>query len=138
MGSNSLSANDSEALARKCVEICEGRKAENLLMFDVRGDSVLADFYIICTGTSKPHIRAISDNVKRELAGEGILPRGREGDPASQWIVMDYGVVLLHILDPERREFYHIEELWGESHLVYRSAGAAANGEKGATMEQAV
>jgi ribosome-associated protein len=121
MASNSSLANDSEALARKCVEICEDRKAENLRMFDVRGDSVLADFYIICTGTSKPHIRAISENLKQGLAEEGIRPRGKEGDPSSQWIVMDYGVVLVHILDQERRDFYRIEELWGDSHLAYHT-----------------
>jgi ribosome-associated protein len=70
--------------------------------------------------------------LKRGLAADGVQPRGKEGDPASQWIVMDYGVVLIHILDPERREFYNIEELWGESHLAYRSPAPDAAGGHGA------
>jgi len=112
---------DSEALARRCVAICEGRKAEELLLFDVRESSVLADYYLICTGTSAPHITAICNHLRQDLAREGILPRRREGDPASHWVIMDYGVVLVHIMDADRRRFYRIEELWENGHLVYRS-----------------
>ena len=103
---------DPESLAKRCVEICEGRKAEDVRLFDVNGSSILADYFVICTGTSIPHIHAISNRIKQELAADGIQPRGRDGNPASQWIVLDYGVVLIHILDPERRSYYRIEELW--------------------------
>ncbi len=112
---------DSETLARRCVAICEERKAEEILLFDVRESSILADYYLICTGTSAPHISAICNHLRQDLAREGYLPRGREGDPSSHWVIVDYGVVLVHILDADRRRFYRIEELWENGHLIYRS-----------------
>jgi len=117
-----LSAVDSEVLARRCVEICEDRKAENILLFDVRGASVLADFYLICSGNSEPHVRALRGRLNRDLGEEGVHPR-IEGKASSHWIVMDYGTVLVHIMAPELRDFYKIEELWNSDRVVYRSQG---------------
>lgn len=111
---------DSEEFAKRCVGICEDRKAENVILFDVRETSVLADFYLICSGTSEPHVRALKSRLHHELAADGILPRV-EGSLASHWIVMDYGVVLIHILQPELRDYYKIEELWNSEHVIYRS-----------------
>jgi ribosome-associated protein len=114
---------DSEELAKQCVSICEERKAENVVLFDVREASVLADYYLLCTGTSMPHIRAISEHLKLEINGEfGLLPRAKEGDASSEWIIMDYGVVIVHILDGDRRRFYNVEELWNQELVVYRSS----------------
>jgi ribosome-associated protein len=114
---------DSETLAKHCVTICEERKAENVVLFDVRQASVLADYYLLCTGTSMPHIRAISENLKIEVQGEyGLLPRAKEGDAASEWIIMDYGVLIVHILDGDKRRFYNVEELWNPELVVYRSS----------------
>jgi len=117
---------DSEALARRCVEVCVGRKAEDVMLFDVRQSSILADHYLICTGTSTPHINAICHHLRQELAKEGVLPHGREGDAASHWVVMDYGAVLVHVLDPDRRRFYRIEELWETGQRVCQVAAPAA------------
>jgi ribosome-associated protein len=113
---------NSEALARRCVDICVGRKAEDVMLFDVRESSILADYYLICTGTSAPHINAICGHLRQDLAKDGVLPRAREGDPASHWVVMDYGSVLVHVLDPDRRRFYRIEDLWESGHLVAQPA----------------
>lgn len=116
---NASLALDSETLANKCVQICENRKAEDVMLFDVSHSSILADYYLICTGTSSPHINAISGRLKQELANDGVHMRGREGDPASQWVVLDYGTVLIHILDPERRDYYQVEDLWDTGNIVY-------------------
>ncbi len=113
---------DSEALAWKCVKICEDRKAENVILFDMREHSILADFFIICTGTSLPHIRAISNRLNEELSKDKISPGHVEGKPANCWMVLDYGTVLVHVMDPERRQYYNIEELWQEGTLIYRSS----------------
>lgn len=118
---------DSEALAKRCVEVCVGRKAEDVMLYDVRESSILADYYLICTGTSTPHIHAICHHLRQDLAREGILPRGREGDPASHWVVLDYGSVLVHVLDPDRRRFYRIEELWESGHLIFRGPPPVAD-----------
>ena len=105
---------DASELAERCTEICDGRKAEGLKLYDMRETSLLADYYLICSGKSVPHIRAISDHLAGDLAQEGVRPYTVDGTPASQWIVMDYGVVLVHIFHPELRAFYNIEALWGE------------------------
>lgn len=109
---------DARELAERCIEICDGRKAEGLRLYDMQGTSLLADYYLICSGKSVPHLRAICDHLSRDLAQEGVRPHRVDGTPASQWIVMDYGVVLVHIFHPELREFYDIEALWGEAHIV--------------------
>jgi ribosome-associated protein len=110
-----------EALARRCVEICEDRKAQDVMLFDVRNQSVLADFYIVCTANSEPHLRAVQEHLHKTLADEGRRPRGREGVAASRWVIVDYGDVLIHVMDAERRAFYRLEELWGEQSVLYRS-----------------
>ena len=102
---------DSEAFARRCVEVCEDRKAGDVILFDVRNISVLADFYILCTANSEPHLRAVQDHLHQELAKTGVRPRGREGVAASRWVIVDYGDVLIHVMDPERRDYYRLEEL---------------------------
>jgi ribosome-associated protein len=115
---------DAEALARLCVTICEGGKAEDLMLFDVHESSILADYYLICTGTSAPHISGLCNRLRQELALQGVLQRRRDGDPSSHWVILDYGTVLVHVMDPERRRFYRIEELWETGRLVYQSPSA--------------
>jgi len=113
---------DAQDIAQRCFEICKDRKAEAIHLYDVRRTSLLADFYLICSGNSVPHIRAISGRLTQELGSAEIRPRSIEGAPASRWVVIDYGIVLVHIFHPELREFYGIEALWGEEQLL-ASAG---------------
>ena len=111
---------EAEALARRCVAVCEERKAADILLFDVREQTILADYFIVCSGTSLPHLRAISDHVRRELLAAGVKPRGTEGSPSSQWLVLDYGLILIHILMPEMRHYYCLEDLWDSRKIIYR------------------
>ena len=106
------------ALAVRCVEVCAERKAEAVRLYDVRRTSLLADYYLICSGGSVPHIRAIVEHLARDLADEGIRPRSVEGTPASHWMVIDFGTVIVHVLHPDLRTYYAIEELWAEADLV--------------------
>jgi ribosome-associated protein len=120
MSQDEKKTKDVESLARRCVEVCEERKAADILLFDVRENSILADFYIVCSGTSMPHIRAIGENLRKAMLEEGLRPRGQDGLPGSRWLVLDYGSVLIHILDPEMRDFYNLEELWDDRKIIYR------------------
>lgn len=120
MSQNEIGTKDAESLSRRCVEICEERKAAEILLFDVREKSILADFYVVCSGTSMPHIRAIGDHLRKAMLEEGLRPRGQDGAPGSRWMVLDYGSVLIHILDPEMRNFYNLEELWDDRKILYR------------------
>ena len=111
---------DTEQLAQECVAICEERKAENVILFDVRDKSILADFFIVCSGTSQPHISAISTHIRKAMMAHGVSPKGQDGQPESKWIVLDYGDILIHILDPDTRKFYCLEELWDDRKIVYQ------------------
>ena len=116
---NNLNA-DIEEIARRCVAICEEKKASNILLFDVRENSILADYFLVCSGNSMAHIRALSENLRRTLVSEGFKSRGREGTPASQWIVLDFGIILIHIMTPEMRRHYCLEDLWDKRLIVYQ------------------
>jgi ribosome-associated protein len=107
-----------EKLVKLCREIALGKKAEEAIILDVRKVSSVADFFLICTGTSEPHLKAIADEIAHRLREEGIRPRHRDGFPASRWVVMDFNDVLVHIFHPELRQRYSLEDLWGDAKRV--------------------
>jgi ribosome-associated protein len=110
---------DSEKLARLCRDIAEDKKAEDIVLLDLRGISTVADFFVVCSGTSEPHLRAISDEIERRLREKlARRPHGVDGFPASRWIVMDYSDVLIHIFHPELRRHYALESLWGDAKQI--------------------
>ena len=111
---------DIDDIARRCVNICEEKKASNILLFDVRDNTILADYFLVCCGNSMAHVKALSENLRRTLVSEGYKSRGREGTPASQWIVLDFGVILIHIMTPEMRRHYCLEDLWDKRLIVYQ------------------
>jgi len=115
-----LNLSDSEAIARRCVAICEEHKAADIKLFDVHEKTILADYFIVCSGTSLPHLRALAEHIRRTLLDEGISPRGRDGNPSSQWLVLDYGIIIVHIMTPEVRRFYGLENLWDATKLIYQ------------------
>jgi len=102
-------------LALYCQQIIDAGKADNILQLEVTELSVLADYFILCTGNSDPQIKALSERLKREVSKKyGFKPRF-DGTPDSQWIVMDFGNVVVHILSPEMRDRYQLETLWGDA-----------------------
>jgi ribosome-associated protein len=108
-----------EAIARRCLEVCEERKAEDILLYDVRKTSLLADYYLICSASSEPQIRALASHLQKAMADEGVRPLHVDGVPASHWMILDFGAVLIHIFHEETRKFYLLEELWSKDQLVY-------------------
>jgi ribosome-associated protein len=112
---------EGEPLARICLDVCQDRQAKDIVLFDVTGRSILADYYLICSGNSEPHLRAICNHLQKVLAEKGVRPQHVDGAAASQWIVMDYGDVLVHIFHPEIREYYQLETLWEEEKIIFRS-----------------
>jgi ribosome-associated protein len=105
-------------LAKLCRKIALDKKAEDAILLDMRAISSVADFFLICTGTSEPHLKAIANEIERRLRDEGIRARHREGFPPSRWIVMDYNDVLVHIFHPELRQRYALEQLCGDAKRV--------------------
>jgi ribosome-associated protein len=107
---------DSTKLARLCREYADNKKAEDIVILDVRELSSVADYFVICSGTSEPHLRAISEEILTKLREEQTLrPRAIDGTLQTAWIVLDYFDVIVHIMKGEVREKYDLEALWGDA-----------------------
>lgn len=115
MAENKTKNPEAAEIALLCRKVIDAGKAENIIQLEVTELSVLADYFILCTANSDPHLRALSERLKREVSkAYGRKPR-LDGAPASQWIVMDFGNVVVHILTPEMRDHYQLESLWGDA-----------------------
>ncbi|HEY8497980.1 MAG TPA: ribosome silencing factor [Limnochordales bacterium] len=88
------------------------RKASETVVLDLRQRSPLADFFVVTSGTSTPHVRAIAEHVEETLDRAGVGPPRREGGEGSRWILLDYGDVVVHVFHHAEREFYDLEALW--------------------------
>jgi ribosome-associated protein len=106
---------ESSELANLCREAVLEKKAEEVVLLDMRGISSFCDYFLICNGTSEPHLKAIASNVELRLKELGHLPRGREGVYSSHWVVVDYGDVIAHIFRSDVRHHYALERLWGDA-----------------------
>lgn len=94
------------------MDLAAGKKATHVTLLDLRGVSLIADYFLICGGESERQIKAIADEVQEKLGTQGMPARRVEGTPDSGWILMDYGSVILHIFDQNQRDFYQLEEVW--------------------------
>ncbi len=95
--------------------ILEDNKAEDISILDVKDKSSVTDFMMIASGRSTRHIQAIADNLIDKLKKDKIKPLGIEGYNQSEWILIDYGDLLVHVMHPTAREFFSLEKLWDES-----------------------
>jgi ribosome-associated protein len=103
-------------LARLCVTFAEDKKATDPLILDLIGISSIADYFVICSAQSEPQLKAIANGVEVMLKEEyGRRPNAVDGFPTSQWIVVDYGDVMVHIFHEEKRAAYALEDLWGDA-----------------------
>lgn len=93
-------------------------KAQSIIIMDVRKISSFTDFYVICTGVSTTQLKAISHNVHKRLKEKGITYLACEGLRKTNWIVMDYGDVIVHIFNEETRKYYDLERLWGDAKTI--------------------
>ena len=104
-----------EALKKSILNILEDNKAENISMIDFKNKSSVTDSMFIVSGRSTRHVKAIADNLVVKLKKDKIKPLGVEGYNNSEWILLDYGDLLVHVMHPETREFYSLEKLWDEN-----------------------
>ncbi len=106
-------------LAHHIVVLLEERKAEDILLLDLRPDQIIADFFIICSGDNERHLRALTEVVRLGVKERYVkLPFTNEGRAENGWIVLDYGDVVLHLFSPEKRAFYALEALWDAASKV--------------------
>lgn len=103
------------AIAAKALD---DKKARDVTVLKTAEQTVLADYFVICSGTSAPHVKALVDEVDRRLseAGEDLIRR--EGLRSDIWVLMDFGSVIVHVFTDEARKFYNLERLWSDSQVV--------------------
>ena len=105
-----------ELFAVFCAEIANDKKAEDVVTIKVKNVSLIADYFIVCTGKSTPHINAIAEGIRRKAREKyNIRPYAIDGKSESQWIVLDFGAVMVHVLSDEARMKYQLETLWNDA-----------------------
>jgi ribosome-associated protein len=110
---------DSRKLALLCREFADNKKAENIVILDVRRISSVTDYFVIASGTSEPHLRAIVEEITDQLRDEnGIRPRAVDGTVHGAWVVLDFFDVIVHVMRQDMRERYDLEGLWGDAKAV--------------------
>lgn len=105
-------------LARRIVELAEDKKAADIVLLELAPITSLTDYFVICSGGSERQLAAIADGIISTLRDEKVKPIGREGTPASHWVLVDYGSVIVHIFTPPEREYYGLEKHWSEAKTI--------------------
>ena len=105
-------------LMKTAVKAADGRKAINIKILHLEELTTLCDYFIICSGTSTPHMNAIYEEIDMKLSEAGIKPAAREGLGNPGWVLLDYGDVIVHIFNENSREFYSIERLWSDAEEI--------------------
>ncbi|GEK08739.1 ribosome-associated protein [Pseudoalteromonas peptidolytica F12-50-A1] len=104
---------DSQQLVDFALDKVDDMKARDIVKLDVRDTSSITDYLVICTGTSKRHVQSIADHVAKEARHAGESPLGHEGQNVGEWVLVDLGDVVVHVMQDETRGFYDLEKLWG-------------------------
>ena len=114
-------AEEALTIAHSIVNILDEKKGDDILLLDLLGVCSFTDYFVIATGVSERTIRALSDDVVRTVRKENRLhPRGEEGEPASGWVLIDFGDVIVHLFSEEMRDFYQLEDLWRDGQVLLR------------------
>lgn len=110
---------ESKKLVQYCYAYADNRKAAEPVILDVAEVSSVTDYFLIVSGTSQPHLRAVADEIVDQLKKDhGVRPHTKDGNVTTGWIVIDYHDVIVHVMTSEMRERYDLESLWGDAPRV--------------------
>jgi ribosome-associated protein len=116
-----------EEITAAIAQFASDRKALDTVQLDLRGIIDYTDYFVICTGRTDRQTKAIHDAIHQGMKSEhGLLPRRVEGFPEARWILMDYLDVVVHVFTPEVRDYYRLEQLWGEAPSSRSAVGAGS------------
>src|SRR5438874_7947588 len=101
--------------ARRAVELVSDKQATDITMLDIRRVSGFADYFVLCTAASERQMRAVYEAVDESLGDEGARLLRKEGTPASGWVLLDFGDVIVHVFSPSQRDYYRLDALWKEA-----------------------
>lgn len=113
-------------VAIRAARAADEKHAENVIVLDLAGLTVLTDYFVICSGTTNAQVRAIIDAVRKSLSEIGLHPLRQEGDHISRWALIDYGGVVIHVFHHVERDYYDLERLWENAPRVDWQAEIAA------------
>ncbi len=116
-GRDTRDALPSRELALKAVRLALEKKGGEIKLFDLRKLTSITDFFLICTGNTDTHVQALADHIVEQLELQQIKPWHVEGRESLRWVLIDYVDVVVHIFQPEVREFYGLERLWGDAEI---------------------
>lgn len=105
-------------LARRIVDLSDDRKAKEPVILDLHAVTLVADYFVVLSGTSRTQVLGIANHIEEELSKEGVLPHHREGDQDARWLLLDYGSVVIHVFQEDTRTFYNLERLWNDAKQV--------------------
>jgi len=111
---------ESENLAKTIVDLMVAKLGEDVLLLDIRPVSMIADYFVICSGGSERQVQSIYEDILMALQKMGIRPLHSEGTATSGWVLMDYSSVIVHIFLPQTRRYYNLEQLWKDARTVIR------------------
>lgn len=108
----------SKKMAAAACRALDSKKGEDIRVIDISEISVLADCFIIANGNSNSQVQALVDNVEEELAKEGYTVKQREGYGLGNWVLLDFGDIIVHVFDKENRLFYDLERIWKDGKTI--------------------
>ena len=117
-------ATPGEPIAFRAAELAAELKANDIVVLDLRGVTEMTDFFVIASGTSDTHVRAIADHIQAGLKDVGVSTSMTEGLTEGRWAVLDYLDCVIHVFHPTSRQFYQLERLWGDAKPVPLDAGS--------------
>lgn len=117
----------SEELLKLVINALEDLKAVDIHTIDMKGKSNITDVMVIASGTSNRHVKSLADNVVTEAKKQGCRPLGVEGEQLGEWVLVDLGDVVVHVMQPQVREFYGLERLWSVEASGEEDAAASAD-----------
>lgn len=109
---------ESAQTAQVAALTADDKKAREIRILDIRSISAVTDYFVLCTGNSPTHVRAIADNVEDQVSALGIPLHHMEGYQNGRWVLLDFGDVVVHVMNEEERRFYNLERLWGDAREV--------------------
>ncbi|HXQ96089.1 MAG TPA: ribosome silencing factor [Candidatus Acidoferrales bacterium] len=108
------------SMARRIVELAEDKKASDIVLLDVGALTSLADYFVVCSGGSERQLAAIADGIAEGMKADAVQPIGREGRSGSNWVLLDFGAVIVHVFAPPERDYYQLEKLWADAPTLLR------------------
>lgn len=112
---------DSLEFAHILVDAILDKKGSDIILLDLREQSVFADYFLICSGENERQIRALAEGLRTEAKKEAdIIAKNLEGVPEAGWILVDFDDLVVHVFAPDKRHYYDLEELWSDAHVVLR------------------